>query len=80
MYMCPCIKFLRLDYLRQETPIEEFSTFSPLVYQLRKGYGFLVIDNIQRTDKGWSYSYHSPWFDDKIDNITSSKYKGYYEF
>ena len=74
------IRLIANAYLRQETPIEEFSTFCPLVYQLRKGYGFLVIDNIQRTDKGWSYSYHSPWFDDKIDNITSSKYKGYYEF
>lgn len=67
-------------YLAQETPIEEFSTYYPMVYQLRKGYGFLVVDNIQRTNKGWRYSYHSPWFDDKIDNITSSKYKGYYEF
>lgn len=67
-------------YLCQETPIEEFSTNCTLVYQLRKGYGFLVVDNIQRTDKGWRYSYHSPWFDDKIDNISSSKYKGYYEF
>ena len=74
------IRLIANAYLRQEAPIEEFSTFCPLVYQLRKGYGFLVIDNIQRTDKGWSYSYHSPWFDDKIDNITSSKYKGYYEF
>lgn len=74
------IRLIANAYLRQETPIEEFSTFCTLVYQLRKGYGFLVIDNIQRTDKGWSYSYHSPWFDDKIDNITSSKYKGYNEF
>ncbi|MDE6151033.1 MAG: hypothetical protein K2G12_03480 [Prevotella sp.] len=74
------IRLIANAYLSQETPIEEFSTFYPLVYQLRKGYGFLVVDNIQHTDKGWRYSYHSPWFDDKIDNITSSKYKGYYEF
>ena len=67
-------------YLTQETPIEEFSIYHPLVYQLRKGYGFLVIDNIHRSDRGWCYSYHSPWFDGKIDNITSSKYKGYHVF
>lgn len=68
-------------YLTKETPIEEFSICHPMVYQLRKGYGFLAISNIQRTNSGWCYSYHSPWFDDKIDNIKNlSKFKGYYEF
>lgn len=67
-------------YLSQETPIEEFSTYCPLVYQLRKGYGFLVVDNIKSTGRGWRFSYHSPWFDDKIDNTTATKFKGYYEF
>ena len=74
------IRHIANTYLNQETPIEDFSIYYPLIYQLRKGYGFLVVDNIQRTVKGWRYSYHSPWFDDKIDNITSSKYKGYYKF
>ena len=42
--------------------------------------GFLVVDNIQSTGRGWCFSYHSPWFDDKIDNTTATKFKGYYEF
>ena len=67
-------------YLSHETPIEEYSKYHPLVYQLHKGYGFLVVDNIKKTSRGWSFSYHSPWFDDKIDNTTSSKFKGYFEF
>ena len=69
-------------YLNQETPIQEFSIYSPYycVYQLQMGYGFLLVDNIQRTAKGWRYSYHSPWFDDKIDNISSAKFKGYFDF
>jgi len=67
-------------YLTQKTPIRELSVYTPLVYQLRKGYGFLVVDNIHRTGNGWSYSYHSPWFDDKIDNTNSPKYRGYYNF
>ncbi len=67
-------------YLTQETPIEEYSIYHPMVFQFRRGYGFLIVNNIQRTNRGWSYSYHSPWFDGKIVNITLSKYKGYYEF
>lgn len=64
-------------YLSQETPIEEFFIYCPIVYQLRKGYGFLIVDSIQRTNKGWCCTYHSPWFVDKIGNISSSKYRGY---
>ena len=74
------IRYIANVYLSKETPIEEYSIYSPLVFQLRKGYGFLVVDNIKRTNRGWSYSYHSPWFDDKINNITSSKFKGYFDF
>ena len=74
------IRYIATAYLSQETPIEEYSKYRPLVYQLQKGYGFLVVDNIKNTSRGWSFSYHSPWFDDKIDNTTSSKFKGYFEF
>ena len=73
------IRLIAHAYLSHETPIGEYSKYHPIVYQLHKGYGFLVVDNIKNTGRGWSYSYHSPWFDGKIDNITSSKYKGYYE-
>lgn len=74
------IRYISSIYLAGETPIEEYSIYEPLVYQLRKGYGFLVVDNIQSTGRGWRFSYHSPWFDDNIDNTTATKFKGYYEF
>ena len=76
------IRHIGKTYLSQETPIKEFSIYYPYhwVYQLRIGYGFLVVSNIQRTTKGWRYTYHSPWFDDKIDNIDSAKFKGYFDF
>ena len=72
------IRTIAAEYLSQETPIEEFSLEHDNIYQLRKGYGFLIVDNIKRTSNGWSYAYHAPWFDDKIDNTTATKFKGYY--
>lgn len=72
------IRTITAKYLSQETPIEEFSLGHDNIYQLRKGYGFLIVDNIKRTSNGWSYEYHTPWFDDKIDNTTATKFKGYY--
>ena len=74
------IRTIAAKYLNQETPIEEFSLGYDNIYQLRKGYGFLIVDNIKRTSNGWSYAYHAPWFDDKIDNTTATKFKGYYGF
>lgn len=74
------IRTIAAEYLNQETPIEEFSLGYDNIYQLRKGYGFLIVDNIKRTSNGWSYAYHAPWFDDKIDNTTATKFKGYYGF
>ena len=72
------IRTIAAEYLSQETPIEEFSLEHDKIYQLRKGHGFLIVDNIKRTSNGWSYAYHAPWFDDKIDNTTATKFKGYY--
>lgn len=72
------IRTIAAEYLNQETPIEEFSLGYDNIYQLHKGYGFLIVDNIKRTSNGWSYAYHAPWFDDKIDNTTATKFKGYY--
>ena len=73
------IRHIANTYLSQETPIKELSNYYSLVYQFRQGYGFLVVDNIHRTTNGWRYSYHSPWFNDKIDNINSVKFKGYFD-
>ena len=66
-------------YLSQETPIEKISLYHGSMYLLRKGYGFLIVDNMKRTTNGWSWVYHSPWFDDKIDNVNAMSFKGYYD-
>ena len=66
-------------FLSKETPIKQISLNHKTMYFLRKGYGFLIIDNLKRTYNGWSYTYHSPWFDDKIENTTATKFKGYYD-
>lgn len=63
-------------YLNGDTPIREFSCDDDVVYLYRKGYGFLLVDNIKLTPDRLSYEYHSSWFEDKhISNAT--KYKGY---
>ena len=72
------IRAIAAKYLSQETPIEEFSLEYESFYQLRKGFGFLIVDNLKRTSNGWSYACHAPWFDDIIDNTTATKFKGYY--
>ncbi len=71
------IGYVAAVYLKDETPIAELSISMDKIYLYRKGHGFLIVDNIKHTGKGFSYNYHSPWFDDKVDNITSSKFRGY---
>ena len=74
------IKKVATTYLKEETPLDDFSVDYSTIYQLRKGYGFLVIDNIIRNERGWNFSFHSPWFDDNVVNFAISKFKGYKEF
>lgn len=64
-------------YLSDNIPIVPLSTNYDSILMYCSGYGFLIVDNIKYTGKGFSYNYHSPWFDTKIDNITATKYKGY---
>ena len=66
-------------YLSQKTPIEEYSLGHERLYQLKTGHGFLLVDNIRFSQKKWSYVCHSPWFDDKIDSSTATKFAGYFE-
>ena len=66
-------------YLNGETPIEDFSLWHDKIFMLRRGFGFLIVDNLKRTSNGWSYAYHAPWFDDKISSTTGTKFKGYYD-
>lgn len=73
------IRHISNIYLSQETPIREFSANYSKIFQLKSGYGFLVIDNIKRTNDSWCYLCHSPWFEEKIENVKFTKYKGYYE-
>lgn len=72
------IRTIAAKYLCQDTPYEEFSLKHSHIYQLVKGYGFLIVDNLKRTAGGWSYVNHASWFDDKIDNTNVKKFKGYY--
>lgn len=64
-------------YLKVEAQQEEFSTSYKTIYFYRQGYGFLVVDEIKRTGDRWSYTYHSPWFEERVNNITSKMFKGY---
>lgn len=63
-------------YLNGDTPIREFSSDDDVVYLYRKGYGFLLVDNIKLTPGRLSYEYHSSWFEDKHTS-NATKYKGY---
>lgn len=77
------VKFLRkvvTTYLKEETPLKNFTNDSPIIYQLRNGYGFLILDNIKQGVSGWNFSFHSPWFDGEVVNFTIPKYKGYTDF
>lgn len=65
-------------YLAHAPTIMAFSLDYDSIYQFCKGYGFLIVDNLKRTSKGWSFVYRSPWFEDKIDNSTATKFMGYY--
>lgn len=65
-------------YLNEETPIENFTLGHDALFMLLKGFGFLIVDNLKRTSEGWSYESHAPWFDDKIDNTSKTRFKGYY--
>lgn len=73
------IRGIAAVYLNGETPIEEFSLWHDKIFMLRRGFGFLIVDNLKRTSNGWSYAYHAPWFDDKISSTTGTKFKGYYD-
>ena len=63
-------------YLNGNIPVREFSSEDDVVYLYRKGYGFLLVDNIRLTPGRLSYQYHSSWFEDKHTS-NATKYKGY---
>ena len=73
------IQAIAEKYMSQDIPVNLFSLKYDTIYQLRTGFGFLVIDNLQRTSKGWSYVSHAPWFDDKIDNNSATTFKGFFD-
>jgi hypothetical protein len=77
------VKYIRkvvTTYLKEETPLKDFTNGSPRIYQLRNGYGFLILDNIKQGVSGWNFSFHSPWFDDEVVNFRILKYRGYTDF
>ena len=70
------ILFIAENYLKGDVPIGEFSQYDEVVYLYRKGYGFLLADNIKLSSGSLSYEYHGSWFDDKLTS-NATKYKGY---
>ena len=67
-------------YLEGDTPMREFSKYDDVVYQYRKGFGFLLVDNIKLDSDGLSYDCHGLWFDVKFTIRSGGmKYKGYKE-
>lgn len=72
------IKSISNVYLRGDAPVTEFSRYDDVVYQYKKGYGFLLVDNIKFYSDSLEYNCHGAWFDESL-KITSGgkKYKGY---
>ncbi len=65
-------------YLEGDTPMREFSKYDDVVYQYRKGFGFLLVDNIKLNSDGLRYDCHGSWFDVKFAiRYGGMKYKGY---
>ena len=70
------ILLIAKTYLKGDAPINEFSQYDEVVYLYRKGYGFLLVDNIKLGSGSLSYEYHGSWFDDKLTS-NATIYKGY---
>lgn len=69
-------------YLNGDVPVRDFCSDDSVVYLYKKGYGFLLVDNIKLCYGSLSFDYHGSWFDGKVPNHTVSKYpatkyKGY---
>ncbi len=43
----------------------------------KKGYGFMLVDNIKMDSDGLTYECHSSWFDNKSAKSSATKFKGY---
>ncbi len=64
-------------YLEGNTPVREFSRYDDVVYLYKKGYGFMLVDNIKMDSDGLTYECHSSWFDNKSAKSSATKFKGY---
>ena len=64
-------------HFSQPVQQDELSMSYSTIYFYRQGYGFLVVDEIKKTGNQWSYTYHSPWFEERVNNITARMFKGY---
>lgn len=71
------IKYVANVYLEGEIPVREFSRDDDVVYLYKKGYGFMLVDNIKIDSDGLLFECHSSWFDDKPDKSNATKFKGY---
>ena len=83
----PTIKIIRrvaTVYLRTpDIPISEFSYFLDTIFIYRKGYGFLIANDIYNDKDHWTYTYYHPRFDYQDDNgdytkgASRSMFKGF---
>ena len=69
-------------YLNGDVPVRDFCCDDSVVYLYKKGYGFLLVDNIKLSSDSLSFDYLGSWFDGKVPNHSVSKYpatkyKGY---
>ncbi len=71
------IKSVANVYLEGNTPVREFSRYDDVVYLYKKGYGFMLVDNIKMDSDGLTYECHSSWFDNKSAKSSATKFKGY---
>lgn len=70
------IRKVASSYLKGEVPVREFSDDDSVVYLYKKGYGFLLVDNIKLNSGKLSFDYHASWFEGNV-TYNATKYKGY---
>lgn len=70
------IRKVARSYLKGEVPVREFSDDDSVVYLYKKGYGFLLVDNIKLNSEKLSFDYHASWFEGNV-TYNATKYKGY---
>lgn len=67
------------DLFKNNIPVNEFSPNTDRIFVFKNGYGFFAVDEIKKVENGWSYVYHHPRYERKIDRCSAAKFKGFKE-